>query len=336
MARIFLAAADAPRDRTDLDRSVGAAIDRQQVIRSFSDATYPELIDIERKGHGFYAWGVTGSRPEAVEAWFVMGVGDFVLLAQRNQYRFYARVLGRYDNPKAARAIWGADTPEEELRQYLFFLSEPISLAIPCSELAEYLPAADADLTRVSDEVMDRIDADFGAVERFARRRFLNTTAGGPILDMSGMIRVSERDLARMEIFDPQSSKDGRQSVVDTIIKRRGHPAFRQLLLQAYEGKCAVTNFNATDTLEAAYIVPYRGKQTQHPSNGLLLRADIHTLFDVGKIAVDTGTMSMVIADDLVETNYRLLAGRPLRYPQDPAQRPSTEALDLHRRLAGL
>jgi hypothetical protein len=51
---------------------------------------------------------------------------------------------------------------------------------------------------------------------------------------------------------------------------------------------------------------------------------------------VDTGTMSVVIAEDLQETNYRLLAGRPLRYPRDEACRPSTEALDLHRRLSGL
>jgi hypothetical protein len=42
------------------------------------------------------------------------------------------------------------------------------------------------------------------------------------------------------------------------------------------------------------------------------------------------------MTDDLMQTNYRILAGRPLRYPKEEAQRPSSEALDLHRRLAGL
>jgi predicted restriction endonuclease len=107
-------------------------------------------------------------------------------------------------------------------------------------------------------------------------------------------------------------------------------------LLEAYEHRCAITNFNAVDALEAAYIVPFRGKFTHHPSNGLLLRADIHALFDLGKIAIDTATMSIVITDDLIETSYRILSGRPLRYPKDESQRPSSEALDLHRRLAGL
>src|SRR5271155_3471993 len=39
--------------------------------------------------------------------------------------------------------------------------------------------------------------------------------------------------------------------------------------------------------LEAAHISPYRGLQSNHPQNGLLLRADLHSLFDLGMLAVD-------------------------------------------------
>ena len=223
MVRIFIAAVESQRDRMDLDRSVGAPIERQLIIRNFSDATYPELIDIERRGHGFYAWGLRAT-PQNIENWFLMSVGDFVLIAQKGSFRQYAKVLGRYENAKAARAIWGAETPDDEVREYLFFLSEPIALGLPCDELADYLQVDPGDFSRVPDEAMDRIEADFGNVERFARRRLLNTAVGGPILDMSGMIRVSERDMARMQLLEPQNSKDGRQAVIDTIIKRRGHP----------------------------------------------------------------------------------------------------------------
>ncbi|MCL4721136.1 MAG: HNH endonuclease [Gammaproteobacteria bacterium] len=335
MARIFVSAVESPADRKAVERSVAAPIDRQLIIRSFSDATYPELIDIERRGHGFYAWGLPGT-PQNVENWFQMGIGDFVLLGQRDSFRHYAKVLGRYENARAARAIWGSDDEGDVLREYLFFLSEPIQVSLPYAELADYLPTSVGDFSSVPDEAMERIEADFGSVERFARRRLLQSAAGGPVLDMSGMIRLSEREMARLQMFEPQNSKEGRQGLVDTIIKRRGLPAFRQALLDAYDYRCAITNFNAVDTLEAACIVPFRGKATHSPSNGLLLRSDIHTLFDLGKIGVDTGTMSVVIADDLHETSYRILAGRPLRYPRDENDRPSTEALDLHRRLAGL
>jgi hypothetical protein len=335
MARIFIATVESARDRMELERSVSTPVERQLVIRNFSDATYPELIDIERRGHGFFAWGLHPS-PQNIENWFLMSVGDYVLIAQRGSYRQYAKVLGRYQNAKAARSIWPVEGPADEAREYLFFLSEPMSVGLPCPELADYIPVADADFSRVPDEAMERIEADFGNVERFARRRLLNTAVGGPILDMSGMIRVSERDLARLQQLEPQNSKDGRQAIIDTIIRRRGHPAFRQALLEAYDHRCAITSFGAADALEAACIVPFRGKFTHHPSNGLLLRADIHTLFDLGKIAIDTGTMTVVMTDDLMQTNYRILAGRPLRYPREEAHRPSTEGLDLHRRLAGL
>ncbi|MDZ7808966.1 MAG: HNH endonuclease signature motif containing protein [Arhodomonas sp.] len=53
-------------------------------------------------------------------------------------------------------------------------------------------------------------------------------------------------------------------------------PRFGETLIEAYEGRCAITGCNMLDVLEAAHIHPYRGDATNHPSNGLLLRADLH------------------------------------------------------------
>ena len=335
MPRIFVAGAENTRDRNDAEKSVAHAVDRQVIIRSFSDSTYPELIEIERHGHGFFAWGLP-PRESHIENWFLMGKGDYVLMGYKGAYRHYAKVLGRYQNERAARAIWGDEIADDELRQYLFFLSEPIPLGQPYSALADYLPEQFSEFDRIGDDTVRRVESEFGSVERFIRRRLLNSTVGGPMLDISGMIQLSERELARMQTFDPDSGKAGRNQVIESIIRRRGHPSFRQQLLSAYEYRCAITNFNAPDALEAAYIIPYRGKFTHHPSNGLLLRADLHTLFDLGKMAIETRNMTVVLADGLMESSYKILAGRPLRFPKDEEQRPNTEALDLHRRLAGL
>lgn len=335
MSKIFVVAAESPRDRTDLEKSVVHAVDRQLVIRNFSDSTYPELIEIERHGRGFYAWGLV-ARPADLDQWFSMSKGDFVLIGYKGVYRHYAKVLGRYQNTPAAKAIWGEDCPEEELRELLFFLTEPIPIGQPYSALADYLPASFEGIQRIPEVDVRRIETDFGTVDRFIRRSLLNSSAGGPLLDVSGMIQLSERELTRLQTFDPDSSKAARTQLIENIIRRRGHPSFRQLLLSAYEYRCAITNFKALDALEAAYIVAYRGQQTQHPSNGLLLRSDLHTLFDLGKIAIDTKTMTVILSDELIDSSYRILAGRPLRYPRDVESRPSTEALDLHRRLSGL
>jgi len=266
MPRIFVASAEQPRDRNDIEKSVAHPLDRQLVIRNFSDSTYPELVEIERHGHGFYAWGLPG-RESHIENWFLMGKGDFVLIGYRNAYRHYARVLGRYQNSRAARAMWGEECSAEDMRQYLFFLSEPIPLGQPYAALSDYLPEHFSEFERIGDTTVKRVEAEFGSVERFIRRRLLNSAVGGPMLDISGMIQISERELARLQTFDPESGKAGRNQAIESIIRRRGHPAFRQQLLAAYEYRCAITGCNALDALEAAYIVPYRGRSTHAPSN---------------------------------------------------------------------
>ena len=335
MTRIFIAPADTAPDKVCLEKSIINPVERQAVIKSFSDATYPELIDIERRGRGFFAWGFPSESP-FVELWFHMGIGDFVLMTFDGAFRYYAKVLGRYDNSRAAMAIWGDQDDDSGHRELLFFLSEPISLALPTTELQDYFPSLNGPFNQISDDVMERIEADFGSVERFFRHRLLNMNVGGPVPDMSGIIKLSEREQSKPHAFEPKSTKDGRERIVETITMRRGQPQMRQSLLAAYDYTCAITGCNAPDALEATYIIPFRGKYTHHSSNGLLLRADVHTLFDLGKIAVDTRTMTLVISDELLNTSYRILAGRPLKYPHENAQRPCTEALDLHRRLVGL
>ena len=335
MTKIFVAPADTAPDKACLERSIINPVERQAVIKTFSDATYPELIEIERRGRGFFAWGFP-SEADFVDKWFHMGIGDFVLMTFDGAYRYYGKVLGRYDNSRAASAIWGEPNDGENDRELLFFLSEPIALTLPTAELNDYLPPSKERFSQVPDETMERIEADFGSVERFFRHRLLNVNVGGPVLDMSGIIKLSEREQSKLYAFDPKSTKDGRERIVETITKRRGQPQMRQSLLAAYDYTCAVTGCNAPDALEATYIIPYRGKYTHHSSNGLLLRADIHTLFDLGKIAIDTRAMTLVISDELLDTNYRILADRPIKYPKEISQRPSTEALDLHRRLVGL
>jgi hypothetical protein len=70
--------------------------------------------------------------------------------------------------------------------------------------------------------------------------------------------------------------------------------------------------------------------------NGLLLRADLHTLFDCGLVTIDSKGMTVLIAPALRDSEYELLHGSRLRAPLDPGLRPSIVALDMHRFSAGL
>jgi hypothetical protein len=132
-------------------------------------------------------------------------------------------------------------------------------------------------------------------------------------------------------VFDPNATQDNRLKVIAEVRRRQGGARFRRALLQAYDARCAMTRYDATPALEAAHILPYRGPQTNHVANGLLLRADMHDLFDLGLIAVDTATMRLLLASDLVGTEYERYSGEPLWIPKETEARPNVDALDKHR-----
>lgn len=158
----------------------------------------------------------------------------------------------------------------------------------------------------------------------------------GPAAEIEALTMEQENVETSAGTFNPTGIMDARERIVASIVRRRGQPEFRSRLLDAWGGRCAITGCDASEALEAVHIVPYRGPETNHLSNGLLLRADIHTLFDLGLITVDTVTMTVLIAPDLAGTSYSELAGRRLLLPQDEGFLPSKEALDRHRAWAGL
>ncbi|MGX9117879.1 HNH endonuclease [Mesorhizobium sp. BHbsci] len=133
------------------------------------------------------------------------------------------------------------------------------------------------------------------------------------------------------DVFDPDNVQDARKKIARTIAQRRGQQSFRDALLSAYEGSCAISGCTVVDVLEAVHIVPYKGDATNVVSNGLLLRSDLHTLFDCGLIWIDTKKMTVQIAGALVKTEYEELRGRTLRVPKSAALVPSIKALDKHR-----
>jgi hypothetical protein len=136
--------------------------------------------------------------------------------------------------------------------------------------------------------------------------------------------------------FDPENIEDARERVLACIAKRQGQPQFRNKLLDAYGGRCAISDCDCAEALEAAHIHPYRGTATHHITNGLLLRADLHTLFDLGLIGIDADTYTVVLSRSLSTSAYKMLAGKKLRLPADPAQRANAALLDNHRQTFGL
>lgn len=102
-------------------------------------------------------------------------------------------------------------------------------------------------------------------------------------------------------------------------------------LLTAYDGKCAMTGCEVVDVLEAAHIHRYLGEETNVVSNGLLLRADVHTLFDLKLVGVDVSTMQICVAPKLAGSSYGVLTGRPLATPVGKGIAVDRRQLEIHR-----
>jgi hypothetical protein len=159
---------------------------------------------------------------------------------------------------------------------------------------------------------------------------------GGPAIAAALLLDREAETAEEDGLFAPENLADARMRTLRAIAVRQGQRRFRSSLLDAYGGRCAVTGCAVAEVLEAAHIIPYKGPETDRVQNGLLLRADIHTLFDLGSIAVDPDTLQLLISPVLKGTEYEALGGSPLRLPADPAAQPSREALGFHRRSSGL
>lgn len=129
------------------------------------------------------------------------------------------------------------------------------------------------------------------------------------------------------EAFDATSTVDARRKELKAIAVRRGQPAFRKRLMEAYGGACAISGCTTGPVLEAAHITPYRGAHTNHVKNGILLRADLHTLFDLGLLSIEPETYLVRVSSDLDGSDYAHMHGQRMRLPADESCWPDDAAL---------
>jgi hypothetical protein len=103
-----------------------------------------------------------------------------------------------------------------------------------------------------------------------------------------------------------------REIVWQLIKKRRGQSAFRKNLMRRYGKQCMVTGSDVAAVLEAAHIDPYLIQAHNHAGNGLLLRTDIHTLFDLDLLGIEPGSLRVELHPD-ISAEYRSVVSKKLR-----------------------
>lgn len=118
------------------------------------------------------------------------------------------------------------------------------------------------------------------------------------------------------------------------IRPRLGQGAFRILVTDTYNRRCAITQERTLPALEAAHIRPYGDGGEHDARNGLLFRRDIHSLFDGGYVTV-TPDLRFEVSRRIKEEydngrHYYELHGKPIFAPTDALRSPDPEALRWH------
>jgi putative restriction endonuclease len=120
------------------------------------------------------------------------------------------------------------------------------------------------------------------------------------------------------------------------ITPRLGQGAFRVAVTEAYGRQCAITNGKVLPALDAAHIKPYGEGGLHLKSNGILLRKDIHSVFDAGYVTIKddfTFAVSKKVKDVFNNgEEYLRLHGSHLRRPEIKADWPDTDLLRWHNR----
>lgn len=155
-----------------------------------------------------------------------------------------------------------------------------------------------------------------------------STVGAALIATVSDALRVP--GLSQVSEFDPGEVRFG-----ESIIKRRlGQGGFSLVVADAYEKRCAISGERTYPVLEAAHIVPVSRGGHHAAENGLLLRSDIHKLFDRGYVTIRPNgefAVSPCLRDDWQNGRiYYDLDRRSIRLPSIEALRPDPKALEWH------
>lgn len=175
---------------------------------------------------------------------------------------------------------------------------------------------------------------DFSIIQEYIKN-FMQRNELPIKMKISKLIKSLEQDMNSQSNFDPSNIDDNRRRIIASIVRRRGQPEFRRRMLAAYGGKCAISGDNAEQSLEAVHVISYKGEKTNNPTNGILLRADLHTLFDLRLLTIDNSNMTVVLSPELQKTTYCKYKGKKLNMPRSKYFQPNKKALEIHRHECG-
>ena len=150
----------------------------------------------------------------------------------------------------------------------------------------------------------------------------------------SGLLAIEHDSLVVSVGWDDRNAslpaditEDLRKRKLAYRVVREGQESFSRIVGKAYSYTCCVTGTKEQSVLQAAHIVDYRGRQTNFPSNGLLMASDVHTLFDRGRLLINPTTLQLEVNGAPLDSRYAQYIGKTIAIPSESIYQPNKEAL---------
>ena len=140
-----------------------------------------------------------------------------------------------------------------------------------------------------------------------------------------------QSNLGKSTLIHEETARYGKPIIT---IPRLGQGSFRVLVTDAYERRCAITNERTLPALDAAHIKPFSENGPHNVNNGLLLRRDLHALFDKGYLTISP-TLSVEVSSKIKEEfdngrEYYRFHGNKIRLPVNRNFHPLSDYLEWH------
>jgi hypothetical protein len=147
----------------------------------------------------------------------------------------------------------------------------------------------------------------------------------------SSVARAAWKSIQRLRGQLSKASRVKRTAIRDKVqlmarLTRAGQPNFRRTLRDATGGRCEVTGSLVLAVLDACHIHPHSGGGSYDPTNGVLLRTDVHALLDAGLMGIHPHTLKITCSKELAGSDYWKFHGRTLIKRLD-GSRPDERAL---------
>ena len=172
----------------------------------------------------------------------------------------------------------------------------------------------DIKLTKNISKVFKKNDKSYSVLKNLAER-------------MCELIQINLDTDFDDKYFDIKSLEDARKKVKRLITLRQGQSKFRAGLMKDYNSKCCITECEVLDVLEACHIFPYMGPKTNHLTNGLLLRSDLHLLYDKRLLCIDQNFKVKISGRLKDDPMYKIYHGKQINLPYE--DKPDKKALEL-------